>query len=156
MFKKMNNYYQIKLNKMKKINEIFPKKKNMGKRNWGSEDLLVLIRGILSLKKIYIKKGNKGGLQYHHKKNECGYVVKGKLIVRYDKGNGKLSKKTLKKGDVFHFSPRLVHQEEALTDCTIIEASTPHFNDRVRVEQKYGLKKAAGLPSTLKKQVILK
>ena len=135
---------------------IFPKIKSLGKRNWGFEDLLVLIPGVLSLKKIYIKKGNKGGLQNHHKKNECGYIVNGKLLVRYDNGNGKLVKKTLKKGDTFHFTPGLVHQEEALTNCTIIEASTPHFNDRVRVESKYGLKNTGGLPSTKKKQVIFR
>ena len=135
---------------------IFPKKRSLGKRNWGFEDLLVLIPGVLSLKKLYIKKGNKGGLQYHHKKNECGYIVNGKLLVRYDKGNGKLTRKTLKKGDTFHFSPGLVHQEEALTNCTIIEASSPHFNDRVRVEQKYGVKTSGGLPSTKKKQIIFR
>ena len=135
---------------------IFPKKKSLGKRNWGFEHLLVLIPKVLSLKKIYIKKGNKGGLQYHHKKNECGYIVNGKLLVRYDKGNGKLIKKTLKKGDTFHFSPGLVHQEEALTNCTIIEASSPHFNDRVRVESKYGVKNSSGLQSTKKNQVIFR
>jgi len=135
---------------------IFPKKINIGKRNWGSEELLILISGILTLKKICIKKGKKGGLQYHHKKNECGYIESGKLIVRYDSGTGKLSKKILKKGDSFHFPPGLVHQEEALTNCTIIEASTPHFNDRVRVEKKYGIKISSGLPSTLKKEVIRK
>jgi mannose-6-phosphate isomerase-like protein (cupin superfamily) len=135
---------------------ILPKKINIGKRNWGSEELLTLISGILTLKKICIKKGKKGGLQYHHKKNECGYIESGKLIVRYDSGTGKLSKKILKKGDSFHFPPGLVHQEEALTNCTIIEASTPHFNDRVRVEKKYGMKVSSGLPSTLKKEVIRK
>ena len=109
------------------------------------------------MKKLFIKKGKEGGLQYHHKKNECGYVLSGKLMVKYDLGDGKLKKKILKKGDSFHFSPGFVHQERALTNCTIIEASTPHFNDRVRVEHKYGFKKdLKGLPSTLKKQVVFK
>ena len=103
-----------------------------------------------------LKKGNKGGLQYHHKKNECGYIMSGKLIIRFDKGNGKLSSKILKKGDIFHFPPGSIHQEEAITNCEIIEASTPHFNDRVRVEEKYGLLVHKGLKSTLKKEVILK
>ena len=44
-------------------------------------------------------------------------------------------KKILKKGDVFHFPPKMIHQEKALTNCKIIEVSTPHFNDRVRVEK---------------------
>ena len=57
----------------------------------------------------------------------------------------------------FTFHQDLFIKKKALTNCTIIEASTPHFNDRVRVEHKYGLKKdLKGLPSTLKKQVIFK
>ncbi len=139
--------------KKKKIFVKFPKTKTVGKRIWGKEDLLVLIPKVLSLKKLFIKKGFKGGLQYHHKKNECGIIISGRLKVRFDKGNGQLRSKILKKGQTFHFPPGAVHQEEALTNCTIIEASSPHFNDRVRVEKKYGIKSGEGLPSTKKKQV---
>jgi mannose-6-phosphate isomerase-like protein (cupin superfamily) len=103
-----------------------------------------------------IKKGKKGGLQYHHKKEECGFIISGKLLVRYDNGNGKLLKKILKRGQSFHFPPGAVHQEEALTNVRIIEASTPYFNDRVRVEKKYNLQPEKGLPSTKKKDVIFK
>jgi mannose-6-phosphate isomerase-like protein (cupin superfamily) len=142
--------------KKKHTNVIFPKIKNVGKRNWGEEKLLALIPKILSLKLLKLKKGKKGGLQYHHKKNECGYIIKGKLLIRFDNGNGKLSKKIIKKGDSFHFPPGSVHQEEAITDCNILEASSPHFNDRVRVERKYNIKEEEGLPSTKKRDVILK
>jgi mannose-6-phosphate isomerase-like protein (cupin superfamily) len=139
---------------MKKIRPIvlFPKVKNLGKRDWGNELLLVLIPKILSLKILKMKKGKKGGLQYHHKKNECGYLISGSLLIRYEK-KGKLLEKVIKKGDSFHFPPKSIHQEEALTNCTIVEASTPHFNDRVRVEEKYGLKSQGGLPSTKKAEV---
>lgn len=132
---------------------IFPKAKTLGARPWGKEVLLCLIPKVLSLKILKIKKGKKGGLQYHHKKNECGYILKGKLIIRYDNGRGKLVKKFLSKGDVFHFPPGEVHQEKAVTDVEIIEASSPHFNDRVRVEEKYGLSKNNGLPTTKKREV---
>tara|TARA_B110000090_G_scaffold200270_1_gene241079 strand:- start:133 stop:564 length:432 start_codon:yes stop_codon:yes gene_type:complete len=142
--------------KKKHINVKFPIKIDLGKRTWGKEILLSLIPKILSLKLLKLKKGKKGGLQYHHKKNECGYILSGRLIVRFDKGHGKLNKKILKAGDVFHFPPGSVHQEEALTECQIIEASTPHFNDRVRVEKKYGLPAEDGLPSTQKSKIILK
>ena len=140
----------------KKIKTIFPKKKLVGKRNWGREYLLVLIPKILSFKLLEIKKGKLGGLQYHHKKNECGYLISGKLKIKYDDGNGKLKEKILREGNFFHFSPRQVHQEIALTNCKIIEASTPHFNDRVRVEKLYGLSAVKGLPSTKKNEVIIK
>jgi mannose-6-phosphate isomerase len=142
--------------KKKHVSVNFPKKKKIGKRNWGNEILLTIIPKTLSLKLLEIKKGAKGGLQYHHKKNECGYILSGKLIVRYDSGNGKLTKKILKSGDIFHFPPGAVHQEEAITNCKIIEATSPHFNDRVRVEQKYNITPKNGLPSTKKKDVILK
>tara|TARA_Y100001970_G_scaffold293656_1_gene442031 strand:- start:26880 stop:27302 length:423 start_codon:yes stop_codon:yes gene_type:complete len=135
---------------------IFPKKKNLGKRDWGKEELLVLIPKILTLKKLFIKKGSAGGLQYHRKKNECGYLVQGRLMIKYDNGTGKLKKKILKKGDFFHFKPLGIHQEIALTDCVILEASSPHFNDRVRVENRYGLKNTKGLPSTSAKQIRFK
>jgi len=138
---------------MKKSRVLFPKVKNVGKRDWGKEELLVLISKVLTLKRLLIKKGKKGGLQYHHKKNECGYLIKGKLIISYDRGDGKLKKKILSAGSCFHFPPGSIHQEEAMTDCEIIEASTPHFNDRVRVEKFYNLPISGGLPSSSKKQV---
>ena len=139
--------------KIIKIN--FPKKKNLGYRTWGTETLLVLISKKISLKILFIRKGKKGGLQYHHKKDECGYIISGKLIVRFDNGNGRIVKKILKSGDCFHFPPKSVHQEEALTNCKIIEASTPYFNDRVRVENKYGFNTGGGLPSTKLKEIKL-
>ena len=59
-----------------------------------------------------------------------------------------LKKKVLKKGDAFHFPPGSIHQELAITNCTIVEASTPHFNDRVRVEKRYGIEEPKGLKTT--------
>ena len=87
------------------LNKIFPKKINLGKKELGSENLLVLIPKVLSLKKITIKKGKKGGLQFHRLKNECGYLLKGKLLIKYLNKNGKLTKKNLKK-EGFPFSTR--------------------------------------------------
>ena len=57
----------------------FLKPKNMGKREWGEEKLLALISKKFSLKYLKIKKGKKGGLQFHRKKNECGIIISGKL-----------------------------------------------------------------------------
>tara|TARA_B100000963_G_scaffold89112_1_gene76671 strand:- start:5071 stop:5496 length:426 start_codon:yes stop_codon:yes gene_type:complete len=135
---------------------IFPKSKNVGKRLWGKEMLLALVSKKYSFKLLEIKKGKKGGLQYHRKKNECGYIISGKLLVKYDLGDKKLKNKILKKGDVFHFPPKMIHQEQALTNCRIIEVSTPHFNDRVRVEKKFNLKEPKGLKTTKIKDIILK
>jgi len=127
---------------------LFPKPQSVGERPWGNEDLLALVSESFSVKKLFIKAGNKGGLQFHRKKNEVAVIVSGTMKIRYDIGDGILREKVVCTGDVVHFPPLLVHQEEAITDCLIIEASTPHFNDRVRVEEKYGLGSPQGLPST--------
>lgn len=139
-----------------KSKAIFPKIKNMGKRDWGSEKLVALISKKISLKVLHIKKGKKGGLQFHRKKNECGYLVSGRLLIKFDNGNGILKSKIIKSGQSFHFPPRSIHQEHALTNCLIVEASTPHFNDRVRVEKYYEIDSPDGLPSTKFKDVLLK
>ena len=139
----------------KKFNLVkFPLKKNVGKRKWGKEILLVLIPKLLTLKLLIIKKGAKGGLQYHHKKNECGYILSGKIKFTFQNSRGKLSKKILKKGDVFHIPPRSIHQEEAITESKIIEASSSHFNDRVRVEKMFNLIDSEGLKSTKIKNIV--
>ena len=135
---------------------IFPKSKNVGRRMWGKEILLALVSKKYTFKILEINKGKQGGLQYHRKKDECGYVMSGRLLVMYDLGNGKLKMKILKKGDVFHFPPKMVHQEKALSNCKIIEVSTPHFNDRVRVEKKFNIRKSKGLKTTKLKDIIFR
>ena len=127
---------------------LFPSPELVGERPWGREELLVLISEQFMLKKLLIKAGNKGGLQFHQLKNECGILISGELLVRFDPGSGELEERVLNAGDCFHFPPGSVHQEEAITDCVIIEASSTHFNDRVRVEHLYGLPNDGGLPTT--------
>lgn len=140
-----------------RFKNIFIKPKNLGNRTWGKEVLLALVDGKYTLKRLEMNAGAKGNLQYHHKKDECGYLISGELLLKYDdSNNGKLKEKILKPGACFHFPPGFVHQEEAITDCVIIEVSTPHFNDRVRVEKEYGLTEEDGLPSTSKKDIIEK
>ena len=41
-------------------------------------------------------------------------------------------------------------------DCLIIEASTNHFNDRVRCEELYGHEPLEGLPTTSEEEIIEK
>ena len=37
-----------------------------------------------------MKAGNKGGLQYHRLKDECGILLEGKMVIRFDNGNGEI------------------------------------------------------------------
>jgi hypothetical protein len=76
------------------------------------------------------------------------------MIIRTDNGSGELIERIVGPGDVVHFAPGVVHQEEAITDCVLIEASTPHFNDRVRVEEIYGNSETEGLPTTSLEDIV--
>ena len=62
----------------------------------------------------------------------------GKLLFRFDSGDEKLRRKILTKGQYFHFATKMIHQEETIIKCVTLEASTPRFNDRIRVEEKNG------------------
>lgn len=127
----------------------------MGERSWGTETLIALSPGKYSLKHLFVKAGSRGGLQYHHFKDESAYLVSGTMLLRYDDGSGTLVEKLVSAGDSFRFPPGSVHQEEAITDCVLIEASTPHANDRVRVEAAYGVDSGTDnpLPSTRPEEV---
>ena len=122
----------------------FPKSKIV-ERDWGYEKFLVISSSKFTMKKLFIKKGMKGGLQYHMLKDEAVFLLEGKMLIRFEnEKNGKLESKILNPGDFVHFPNTSIHQEEALEDTYLIECSTPHANDRVRVDnkseqQKYGL-----------------
>ena len=135
---------------------VFPVAQSVGERPWGTEDLLALVSKQFSVKRLKIKAGNKGGLQYHRFKDEVAIMISGQMLIRYDLGDKILQEKIVKAGEVVHFPPGLVHQEEAITDCEIIEASSPHFNDRVRMEEAYGFEKSQGLPTTREEDIEIK
>lgn len=127
----------------------FPEPKDLGPREWGTEMLLLHSPEKYIMKMITMEKNAKGGLQYHRLKDEGGIMVSGSMEVRYDDGKGELISRIVKRGDAFHFPAGAVHQSIAHTDCCYIEVSTPHFNDRVHVEDKYGLPhEMGGLPTT--------
>ena len=128
--------------------DLFPKAQSVGERPWGTEDLLAVVSEKFSVKLIKLRAGSKGGLQFHRLKDEVAVLISGEMRIRFDLGDGVLQERVVRDGGVVHFKPGLVHQEEALTDCVIVEASTPHFNDRVRMEESYSLGKPIGLPTT--------
>lgn len=133
----------------------FPEPTSLGPRKWGNEILLYTSPGNYTFKRIEMHKGAKGGLQYHHKKDEGGVVITGELLVRFDRGDGNLSERICGPGAVFHFPQGSVHQGEALTDVVYIEVSTPFFNDRVHCESEYGIEtEEGGLPSTRLEDVV--
>jgi mannose-6-phosphate isomerase len=44
----------------------------------------------------------------------------------------------LRVGDAFRITPGTIHYMEAVTDCDILEVSTPELDDVVRLKDRYG------------------
>lgn len=116
-------------------------------REWGDEIFVAETDKYLG-KVLQMRAGTKGGLQYHTEKDETFYLVSGRAIVRSDDGFGQLMSIMMLPGESYHIPPGAPHQVEAIEDCVFFEASTPHYDDRVRVEAEYGLPTGGGLPTT--------
>ena len=88
-------------------------------------------------KVLHIKAGHALSVQYHNRKDETVYLLSGELIYRVKDGE-ELKDVKLKVGEAFRITPGTVHQMEAVTDCDILEASTPELDDVVRLSDRYG------------------
>jgi mannose-6-phosphate isomerase len=89
-------------------------------------------------KVLHIKAGHSLSVQYHNQKDETIHLLSGEMIYRVKDAEGRLSDVKLKAGESFRNEPLTVHQMEAITDCQVLEASTPHLDDVVRLTDKYG------------------
>ena len=86
---------------------------------------------------LHIKAGHALSVQYHNHKDETIYVLSGELIYRV-KQDETLKDVQLKAGEAYRNTPNTVHQLEAVTDCDVLEASTPHLDDVIRLSDRYG------------------
>jgi mannose-6-phosphate isomerase len=88
-------------------------------------------------KVLHVRAGHALSLQYHRVKDETIHVWSGRL--RFLVGGGEpLEEMELGPGQSFHVAPGVRHRMIALTDCDILEASTPELDDVVRLEDRYG------------------
>lgn len=104
---------------------------------WGREIWYTLTKDYC-LKQIFIKKGHRTSLQYHEKKEETNVIISGKakVTVQYLPTRGFLTY-VATVGDFFHFRPGDQHRFEALEDFVMMEASTIHVDDVVRLSDDY-------------------
>ena len=92
---------------------------------------------------LHVKAGHALSVQYHERKDETVYLLRGemKYWVRLAGGpesDAPLEDQRLTEGDAFRITPGTVHYIEAVTDCDVLEASTPDLDDVVRLEDRYG------------------
>ena len=90
-------------------------------------------------KLLHINAGQALSVQYHNRKDETVYLLSGEMIywVKLD-GSDALQDMKLKVGEAFRITPGTIHYMEAVTDCDVLEASTPDLDDVVRLSDRYG------------------
>jgi mannose-6-phosphate isomerase-like protein (cupin superfamily) len=98
---------------------------------WGREVWLVVEREYAG-KLLEVKKGNRLSLQYHKRKKESMFVLEGRAVLTVGRRNLPISE-----GDCVTIKPGEVHRITALSDVRIVEVSTPHVKDVVRLEDDY-------------------
>jgi mannose-6-phosphate isomerase len=90
-------------------------------------------------KKLFVKAGEALSLQFHRLKDEIIYVESGQLeFTLGGPGEAVPNTEVVGPGAAFHVTPGVVHRMRALEDSILLEASTPHLDDVVRLEDAYG------------------
>lgn len=87
---------------------------------------------------LHINAGESLSLQYHERKDETIHVLAGEMVFLVGEQESDLEEVRLEEGMSFRIRPGLRHRMEAITDCDLLEASTPEVEDVVRLEDRYG------------------
>lgn len=103
---------------------------------WGHETIWARTDRYVG-KVLHIKAGHALSVQYHNKKDETVHLLSGELIYRVQSGDV-LEDMHLRAGESFRIVPGTIHQMEAVTDCDVLEVSTPELDDVVRLSDRYG------------------
>jgi mannose-6-phosphate isomerase len=90
-------------------------------------------------KLLFVRAGEALSLQYHEVKDEAWLVHEGLARVQLGEvGADGLETIEIRNGDVLRYPPGTLHRVTAVEDTLIVEVSTPHLDDVVRVEDRYG------------------
>jgi mannose-6-phosphate isomerase len=89
-------------------------------------------------KLLFVKAGEALSLQYHEVKDEAWLVREGVARLELAREGEELQTIEIREGDALHYPPGTLHRVTAVEDTLIVEVSTPHLDDVVRVEDRYG------------------
>ena len=111
---------------------------------WGSELKFAHTAHYVG-KILEVKGGEALSVQYHKQKVETMHVLSGtgRMVLYVMDEDGEVtvtSIKTMESNDTFHIPPNQIHRIIADTDMKIVEVSTNHLNDLVRLQDRYNRK----------------
>jgi mannose-6-phosphate isomerase-like protein (cupin superfamily) len=104
---------------------------------WGYEIIWAVSDRYVKI--LHINAGHELSVQYHNKKDETIHLLSGEIVYRVQRnGDDVLDDVHLKVGESYRIIPGTLHQMVAVTDCDVLEVSTPELDDVVRLSDKYG------------------
>lgn len=86
---------------------------------------------------LHINAGKRLSLQRHDKKQETWYMINGKAKLVWDNEKGKLIERGLQYGQGYTCQIGQRHRLVGITDCDVIEVSTPEIGITERLEDDY-------------------
>jgi mannose-6-phosphate isomerase len=90
-------------------------------------------------KLLFVRADQSLSLQFHNEKDESWYVIEGRAKIEMGAPGDPLpASEVVGPGAAFRIRPGTVHRVAALEDTLILEVSTPHLDDIVRLEDRYG------------------
>ncbi len=90
---------------------------------------------------IEVNAGARLSLQYHREKDETIYILEGTVGFVIGESEDALETRELHPGDAARIKPGVVHRFHATQgDARILEVSTPHPDDVVRLQDDFGRK----------------
>lgn len=105
---------------------------------WGYE-LIYARTPFYGGKILHVEKGHELSWQYHIQKDETMYVHSGKIQLTLEDERGEDRQIfVLEPGQSYRVRPGVRHSVKALETTDILETSTPHFDDIVRLKDRYG------------------
>ena len=88
-------------------------------------------------KLLYVDAGHRLSVQLHREKDESSYLLSGRLRLTRGPTEAELDEREIGPGHAWRVEPGTVHSIEALEDSVVLEVSTPHLEDVVRLRDPY-------------------
>ena len=87
---------------------------------------------------IHVEAGARLSVQYHERKDETSYVLRGRVRLLKGESADALGATEYGEGGQWRNQPGEIHSLEAVEDADILEVSTPELDDVVRLSDSYG------------------
>ena len=88
-------------------------------------------------KLLYVNAGHELSLQFHREKDETSYLLSGRMRLTSGPTADDLKEEEIGPGHAWRIEPGTVHSVKAIEDSVVLEASTPHLDDVVRLRDRY-------------------